>query len=159
MEFQNIKHERIYLHRWTFSTHTFSCTSTNPLTVSWEDCSHQCLHGLAVLLAWMFFRYFILASRFFSHRVLSGIPPTFCSAASCTSGPAAFSPVTLAAWSLFQLWLHSSVRFWESESLPRSFSCDSLGAQPDSWTWRRLVPVPPQSTLEGIRLCVSSLVR
>lgn len=72
MGFQNIKYGRLYLPRWTFSAHTFCCTSTNALAVSRKHGSHQCLHGLAALPAGMFLRYVILASRVFSQ-----FPPLF----------------------------------------------------------------------------------
>lgn len=66
MGFQNIKYGRLYLPRWTFSAHTFCCTSTKALAVSRKHGSRQCLHGLAALPAGMFLRYVILASRVFS---------------------------------------------------------------------------------------------
>ena len=152
MEFQNIKYGRLCLPRWTFSAHTFYCTNTGPLSllktlqasVASRPCSPPGLN--------------VPPLCYLGQQGLFSAPSTFCPAASsCTAGAAALSPVTLVVWPFSPRWPHFSVRFWESESLPGSSVCGSLGLSLTSEHGSPLCLSPPWRILECIRLYVRSL--
>lgn len=144
MGFQNIKYGRLYLPRWTFSAHTFCCTSTKALQSPESTAVVSAFMALqpsqlecsSVMLSWP-------AGSFSSSR--------FCPAASGTQArpPAARHSrgvVILSAPAPFLFEIQSQNR------LQGSFICDSLGLGLTSEHGSPLCFSPPQRILECIRL-------